>query len=41
MDDCLKVLRQVPDDSFDLVVTSLPYDGQPKYGNNEKYGRGW
>lgn len=41
VDDCLNVLRQVPDDTFDLVVTSPPYDGQAKYGNSEKYERGW
>lgn len=41
VDDCLNVLRQVPDDTFDLVVTSPPYDGQPKYGNGEKYERDW
>lgn len=41
VDDCLNVLRQVPDDTFDLVVTSPPYDGQPKYGNGETYERDW
>lgn len=41
VDDCLNVLRQVPDDCFDLVVTSPPYDGQPKYGNGERYERDW
>jgi DNA modification methylase len=30
--DCLAVLRATPDDTFDLVITSPPYDGQPKYG---------
>jgi len=39
--DCLNVLRALPDDSIDLVVTSPPYDGQPKYGNGEKYERDW
>jgi len=39
--DCLDVLRELPDNSLDLVVTSPPYDGQPKYGNGEKYGRDW
>ena len=39
--DCLAVLRSVPDDTFDLVVTSPPYDGRPKYGNDEKYERDW
>lgn len=41
VDDCLRVLSQIPDDSFDLVITSPPYDGQPKYGNGERYGRDW
>ena len=41
LDDCLNVLRQVPDDTFDLVITSPPYDGQPKYGNGERYERDW
>ena len=39
--DCLEVLRQLPDESLDLVVTSPPYDGQSKYGNGEKYERDW
>jgi site-specific DNA-methyltransferase (adenine-specific) len=39
--DCLSILSQMPDDSLDLVVTSPPYDGQPKYGNGERYGRDW
>ncbi len=31
-----------PDSSrFAIVVTSPPYDGQPKYGNGEKYERDW
>lgn len=41
VEDCLKVLARVPDDTFDLVVTSPPYDGQSKYGNGEKYERDW
>ncbi|MGH2731853.1 MAG: DNA methyltransferase, partial [Actinomycetota bacterium] len=41
VDDCLNVLRQVREDTFDLVLTSPPYDGQPKYGNGEKYERAW
>lgn len=32
---------QLPDDTFDLVITSPPYDGQPKYGNGERYDREW
>ena len=39
--DCLSILAQIPDNAFDLVVTSPPYDGQPKYGNNERYERDW
>jgi len=41
IDDCLSVLAEVPDDTFDLVITSPPYDGQPKYGNGERYERDW
>lgn len=39
--DCLDVLRGLGDETVDLVVTSPPYDGQPKYGNGEKYDRDW
>jgi len=39
--DCLEVLRSLEAESVDLVVTSPPYDGQPKYGNGEKYERDW
>lgn len=39
--DCLDVLRGLGDETVDLVVTSPPYDGQPKYGNGEKYERDW
>lgn len=41
VDDCLNLLTQLPDNTFDLVVTSPPYDGQPRYGNGERYGRDW
>lgn len=41
VDDCLGVLSDVPDDTFDLVITSPPYDGQPRYDNGEKYERDW
>lgn len=41
IDDCLSVLSVIPDQTFDLVITSPPYDGQSKYGNGEKYDRGW
>jgi hypothetical protein len=39
--DCLQVVRTLPSDSVDLVVTSPPYDGQSKYGNGERYDREW
>ena len=39
--DCLALLENTPDSTFDLVVTSPPYDGQSKYGNGEKYQRDW
>lgn len=39
--DCLDVLAALPDESIDLVVTSPPYERQPKYGNGEKYDREW
>lgn len=39
--NCLDVLRALPDNSVDLVLTSPPYDGQPKYGNGERYAREW
>lgn len=39
--NCLGVLRSLPAGSVDLVITSPPYDGQPKYGNGETYERDW
>jgi len=39
--DCRAVLAAVPDESVDLVVTSPPYDRQPKYRDGEKYEREW
>lgn len=39
--DCVETLRLIPDATFDLVVTSPPYDGQSKYGNGERYERDW
>ena len=39
--DCLDILRGLGEETVDLVVTSPPYDGQPKYGNGEKYERDW
>jgi len=41
VEDCLKVLTQIPSNVLDLVITSPPYDGQPKYGNGERYQRDW
>ncbi len=41
VDDCLNVLRGTPDNTFDLIMTSPPYDGQSKYGNGERYERDW
>ena len=41
IEDCLKVLRRLPDESLDLVVTSPPYDRQGRYGNGEAYAREW
>ena len=29
--DCLERMREIPDDSIDLTVTSPPYDGLRKY----------
>ena len=39
--DCLSVLRDIPDNTLDLVITSPPYDRQPRYGNGEDYARDW
>src|SRR5882672_3052331 len=39
--DCLPILKSLPDNSLDLVITSPPYDQQPKYKNGEKYDRSW
>lgn len=39
--NCLDALRQIPANSVDLVVTSPPYDRQPKYGDGERYERDW
>jgi site-specific DNA-methyltransferase (adenine-specific)/site-specific DNA-methyltransferase (cytosine-N4-specific) len=41
VDDCLTVLSALGDESVDLVVTSPPYDGQPKYQDGERYERAW
>ena len=34
--DCLEVMRQMPDDSIDLVVTSPPYNLKNSTGNGMK-----
>jgi len=39
--DCLPILKALPENTVDLVVTSPPYDGQAKYGNGDKYERDW
>jgi site-specific DNA-methyltransferase (adenine-specific)/site-specific DNA-methyltransferase (cytosine-N4-specific) len=39
--DCLDLLRELPDECVDLVVTSPPYDRQPRYANGESYLREW
>ncbi len=39
--DCLDVLRELPDGCVDLVVTSPPYDRQPRYADGESYLREW
>lgn len=39
--DCLAVLKMLPSNSIDLVITSPPYDGQSKYGNGQEYERDW
>ncbi len=38
--DCLEVLRKLPDESIDLVVTSPPYNLKNSTGNGMKDGRG-
>ena len=38
--DCLKVMRQIPDKSINLVVTSPPYNLKNSTGNGMKDGRG-
>lgn len=38
--DCLEVMRSMPDCSFDLVVTSPPYNLKNSTGNGMKDGRG-
>ena len=38
--DCLEVMKQIPDGSIDLVVTSPPYNLKNSTGNGMKDGRG-
>jgi site-specific DNA-methyltransferase (adenine-specific) len=38
--DILKVMKQIPDDAIDLVVTSPPYNLKNSTGNGMKDGRG-
>ena len=38
--DCMDVLRKLPDNSIDLVVTSPPYNLKNSTGNGMKDGRG-
>lgn len=38
--DCIEVMRQLPDQSIDLVVTSPPYNLKNSTGNGMKDGRG-
>ncbi len=38
--DCLDVMKQIPDESIDLIVTSPPYNLKNSTGNGMKDGRG-
>lgn len=38
--DCIDVMRQIPDETVDLVVTSPPYNLKNSTGNGMKDGRG-
>ena len=38
--DCLDVMKKMPDESVDLVVTSPPYNLKNSTGNGMKDGRG-
>ena len=38
--DCMEVLKEMPDKSIDLVVTSPPYNLKNSTGNGMKDGRG-
>lgn len=39
-EDCLKVMKQMPDSCIDLIVTSPPYNLKNSTGNGMKDGRG-
>jgi site-specific DNA-methyltransferase (adenine-specific) len=39
--NCLDLLRSIPADTLDLVITSPPYDRQGKYADGERYERAW
>ena len=38
--DCMEVLKRLPSNSIDLVVTSPPYNLKNSTGNGMKDGRG-
>src|SRR5262245_37347219 len=38
--DCLSVMKEMPDESVDLIVTSPPYNLKNSTGNGMKDGRG-
>ena len=38
---CLPILSLMEEDSVDLVMTSPPYDHQPRYGTTNGYMRSW
>ena len=35
--DCLEIMKTMPDNSVDLVVTSPPYDNLRTYNNSSKW----
>jgi site-specific DNA-methyltransferase (adenine-specific) len=39
--DALELLCGLPDNCIDLFITSPPYDGQPKYNDQQVYDRAW
>lgn len=38
--DCLEIMKKIPDESIDLVITSPPYNLKNSTGNGMKDGRG-